>query len=133
VTHPRKLNPRQQYRLKQRDLIEASPLIAEKFPQLKALKLSLEYYDAAATTKTAELKCTLNLGHARSALWYACHCLDCIGGDFDLSQPLANAVAGRRKQATGDLRCAGTRIRDGRGERVACQTLLRYKLNLNYD
>jgi hypothetical protein len=132
VTPPRKLNPRQQYRLRQRDLIEASPFIAEKFPHLKALKLSLEYYDAAATTKSAELKCTLNLGRARSALWYACPCHDCIGGDFDLSEALANAVAGQRRQMTGDLRCAGTR-KEAHGDRVPCKTLLRYRLNLSYD
>ena len=49
-----------------------------------------------------------------------------------LSEALAKAVAGRRKVATGELRCQGTR-KVGSREVVPCQALLRYKLNLNYD
>ena len=127
-----KRNPRQEYRLKQRAQIEASPLMAKKFPRLKGLKLTLEYFDPAGTTRHGELKCKLNVANARSVLWFACPGVECTQGDFDLSQALAKAVAGRRKVVTGELRCQGTRKRGDR-ERVACQTLLRYKLNLTYD
>jgi hypothetical protein len=130
--HIPKRTAREQHRLKQREQIEASPFIATKFPRLKALKVTLEYYDSAGSTRHSELKCKLNLEHARSALWYACPGVECGGGDFDLSQALANAVAGLQKEATGELRCQGTRRGGGCGER-SCQTLLRYRLNLNYD
>lgn len=130
--HVPKRNPRQEYRLKQREQIEASPLMEKKFPRLKALRVTLEYFKAAGTTKNGEMKCKLNVEHARSALWFACPGVECMGGDFDLSEALAKAVAGRRKVVTGELRCPGTRKRGDR-ERVACETLLRYKLNLNYD
>ena len=123
---------RQEYRLKQRTRIEASPPMAKKFPRLKSLKVTLEYFDAAGTTKNGELKCKLNVEHARSALWFACPGVECAEGDFDLSEALARAVAGRRKVVTGELRCQGTRQRGDR-DRVPCQTLLRYKLNLSYD
>ena len=129
---PRKSNPRQEYRLKQRARIEASPVMAKKYPRLKALKVMLEYFDAAGTTKNGELKCKLNVEHARSVLWFACPGVECICGDFDLSDALAQAVKGRRKVAAGELRCQGTRKRGDR-EPVACGTLLRYKLNLIYD
>ena len=122
----------QEYRLRQRAQIEASPLMAEKFPGLKALKATLEYFDATGTTKNGELKCKLNVALARSVLWFACPGVECTEGDFDLSEALVKAVAGRRRVVTGELRCQGTRKR-GDKERVACQTLLRYKLNLNYD
>jgi hypothetical protein len=127
-----KRNPRQEYRLKQQAQIEASPLMAKRFPRLKGLKVTLEYFDAAGTTKNGELKCKLNVDHAKSVLWFACPGVECTAGDFDLSEALANAVAGRRKVVTGELRCQGTRKRGDR-EVVACQTLLRYRLNLAYD
>lgn len=127
-----KRNPRQEYRLKQRARIEASPSMAKRFPRLKRLKVTLEYFDASGTTKNGELKCKLNVEHARSVLWFACPGVECIAGDFDLSDALANAVAGRRKVVTGELRCQGTRKRGDR-ELVACRTLLRYRLSLAYD
>jgi hypothetical protein len=130
--HVPKRNPRQEYRLKQREQIEASPFLAARFPKLRALRVTLEYFDAAGMTKNGEMKCKLNVEHARSALWFACPGVECIGGDFELSAALAKAVAARSKLVTGELRCHGTRKRGDR-ERVPCQTLLRYKLSLNYD
>ncbi len=58
--------------------------------------------------------------------------MECVGGDFDLSQALAQAVADRRKEVAGELRCQGTRKRGDR-EREPCETLLRYRLGLSYD
>ncbi len=130
--HVPKRNPRQEYRLKQREQIEASPLIAKKFPRLKALKVMLEFFDASGSSKQGEMKCKLKVEHARSALWFACPGVECSFGDFDLSEALAEAVAKRSKVATGELRCRGTRKRGDR-EPVTCGTVLRYKLNLNYD
>jgi hypothetical protein len=130
--HVPKRSPRQEYRLKQRERIEASPLIAKKFPRLKALKVTLEFFDPAGSTKQGEMKCKLNVEHAKSALWFSCPGVECICGDFDLSAALVEAVTGRQKVASGELRCSGTRKRGNR-EPVVCGTLLRYKLQLNYD
>ncbi len=129
---PRKTNPRQEYRLQQRERIDASPVIENKFPRLKALRVTLEFFDTAGSTKQGEMKCKLNVALAKSALWFGCPGVECTWGDFDLSEALAKAVAGRRKVAAGELRCQGRRKRGDR-EPVACGTLLRYKLNLNYD
>src|SRR5262245_52478466 len=107
--HMPRPNPRQEYRLKQRDQIEASPLMTTKYPRLKALTVILEYFDSSGTTKNGEMKCKLNLDHARSALWFACPGGGCAGGDFDLSRPLAKAVAARHKLATGEMQCQGKR------------------------
>ena len=130
--HVPKRSPRQEYRLKQQARIEASPLMATRFPKLKGLKVTLEYFDAAGITKNGEMKCKLNVDHAKSVLWYACPGVECTAGDFDLSDALAEAVAGRRKVVTGEIRCQGSRKRGDR-EMVACRTLLRYRLNLKYD
>ena len=130
--HVPKRSPRQEYRLKQRERIEASPMMGDKFPRLKALRVTLEFFDAAGSTKQGEMKCKLNVEHARSVLWFACPGVECTEGDFDLSEAIANAVAGRRKVVNGEVRCQGTR-KCGDRERVPCQTLLRYKLSLSYD
>jgi hypothetical protein len=130
--HMPKRNARQEYRLKQRELIEASPLISKKFPRLKALKATLEFFDPKGITKNGEMKCKVNVEHAKSALWFACPGVECLGGDFDLSNVLAQAVAAGCKVVVGELRCHGTRKRGDR-ERESCQTLLRYKLSLTYD
>ena len=46
-----KHNPRKEYRLKQRELIEASPLLSKEYPRLKTLKVVLEYFDASGVVK----------------------------------------------------------------------------------
>jgi len=130
--HVPKRSPRQEYRLKQRERIEASPLMAKKFPRLKALRVTLQFLDPAGITKQGEMQCKLNVELAKTELWYGCPGAECICGDFDLSKALANAVAGREKVAAGELRCQGTRKRGDR-EPVACGNVLRYKLNLSYD
>jgi hypothetical protein len=123
---------RQEYRLKQRQRFEGAPLMAKEFPRLKGLNVNLSYYDAKGITKNGEMKCRMNVEHARSVLCFACPAVDCLGGDFDLSAALASAVAGRRKKIVGELRCEGLRGRGG-GERVPCHTLLRYTLSLEYE
>ncbi len=130
--HVPKRNPRQEYRLKQRERIEASPSIAKKFPGLKGLKVTLEFFDAAGATKQGEVKCKLNVEYAKSALWFACPGVECACGDFDLTEALSKAVGERHTVATGELRCRGTRKR-GERQPVVCGTLLRYKFHLNYD
>lgn len=130
--HVPKRNPRQEYQLQQREKIEGSLSMSKKFPRLKSLKVILEYFDAAGVTKNGELKCNMNVEHAKSALWFACPGVECMRGDFDLSEALAQAVAKRKKMATGEMRCQGTRKRGDR-ERVPCGALLRYKLTLIYD
>ena len=94
--------------------------------------MTLEFFDAAGSTKQGEVKCKLNVEHAKSALWFTCPGVECACGDFDLSRALAKAVGARRKVTTGELRCQGTRKRGDR-ELVACGKLLRYKFKLNYD
>lgn len=130
--HIPKRSLRQEHRLQQRERIDASPEIAKKFPHLKALRVTLEFFDASGSTKQGEMKCKLNVVHAKSMLWYACPGVECSCGDFDLSGALADAVAAGSKVRTGELRCEGKRMRGDR-EPAVCRTLLRYKLNLNYD
>jgi hypothetical protein len=123
---------REEHRRKQRERLEAAPSLAKQFPDLKKLVVNLQYYEATGDTKNGEMKCKVNVEHAKTVLVFACPGVDCAGGDFDLTDALAGAVADRRKELSGELHCQGTRKRGPR-EGVPCQTLLRYKLTLDYD
>jgi hypothetical protein len=125
-------NLREEHLFKQRERLEAAPCLAEEFPNLKKLVATLEYYEATEDTKNGEMKCKMNVEYAKTVLVFACPRVDCTGGDFDLTAALAGAVADRRKTLTGEVLCHGTRKRADK-EDVPCQTLLRYKLNLDYD
>jgi hypothetical protein len=96
----------------------------------KVIDALAEHLEAPGTPE--EVAPVSNAHHARSKLWFACPGVECLGGDFDLTEALATGVVERRNVVTGELRCQGTRSRGDR-EQVACQTLLRYKLNLTYD
>jgi hypothetical protein len=123
---------REEHRLKQRERLEAAPSLAKQFPHLKKLLVTLEYYEATGDTKNGEMKCKVNVEYAKTVLVYACPGVECAGGDFDLTDALAGAVAQRSKSLTGELRCQGTRKRAAH-EGVPCHSLLRYKLILDYD
>jgi hypothetical protein len=54
-----------------------------------------------------------------------------VGGDFDLSTELANAVAGRNETASGELVCRGWRSKTTI-DSLLCHNILRYKLSIGY-
>lgn len=128
---PRKANPRAEYRLREIQRLNDSVSLAEKFPQLELLTVTLVFFDADGLTKTGEVRYKVNVQHAKSVISFVCPKVECLGGNFDLSDAVAQAVAARRKTAEGELRCQGVRTR-AREDKVPCQKLLRYKLTLGY-
>jgi hypothetical protein len=73
----------------------------------------------------------VNVGHAKSVFSFVCQNAECLAGDFDLSEAVAQAVAKRRKNVEGEIRCPGSRVRPKLGA-TPCRNLLRYKLTLGY-
>jgi hypothetical protein len=128
----RKSNPRAEHRLRQSQRANDSVSLAERFPRLGSLTVNLAYFDAESLNKNSELKYKVNVEHAKSVFCFACPSGECVGGDFDLSEVLAKAVAGHRKVASGEMRCQGWHKR-AKIERAPCQVLLRYSLILDYD
>lgn len=128
---PRKTNPRAEYRLRELQRVNSSVSLAEKFPRLKSMRLDLAYFEPDGLNKTGELKYKLNVQHAKSILSVACQNGECLAGDFDLSDAIAEAVTRRRKLAEGEIRCQGTRTKP-KGSPTPCHNLLRYKLTLGY-
>lgn len=129
--HVQKVNPRKEYLLKEQQRVLESPSLAEKFSKLKSLTVDLSYFNPEGVTKNSQVKYTVNLEHAKSVFRFGCQNHECIRGDFDLSDVLAEAVTARRKSVFGEVRCHGWRNRAGI-DTVPCHNLLRYKLTLKY-
>jgi hypothetical protein len=126
-----KTSPRAEYRQRENLRINASHNLAEKFHGLKSLTVDLAYYDAGGIRKTAEIKYTVNLANAKSVFSFTCPNNECVGGDFDLSEKLASAVAAHLVTATGELCCQGWQSKTTI-ESARCHSILRYKFNLGY-
>jgi hypothetical protein len=98
---------------------------------LKSLTVEIAYFDEGGFVRRGEMKHTVNLAHAKSLFRFNCPNGECVGGDFDLSTELANAVAERQEFASGELVCQGWRSRTTI-DNVLCRNVLRYKLSIGY-
>jgi hypothetical protein len=94
--------------------------------------VELNYFDSTGLTRNGAIKYKLNLGQAKSMFCFNCANGECVAGDFDLTEALAQAIAAKLKIATGELRCQGMRHNKEAIEAVPCQNLLRYKMSLGY-
>lgn len=129
--HNPRTSPRNEHLLREKTRMEASPSLAEKFPELKSLTVDLAYYDPAGRSRNSQIKYSVNLQHARSVFQFGCHNYECVGGNFDLSIVLARAVAARETYVDGEIRCEGWRNRAGIDSNP-CHHLLRYELVLEF-
>jgi len=128
---PRKTNPQAEFRRRATQRVNDSILLAERFPKLGSLALDLIYFDPDGLTKTGELRYKVHVKQARSVVTFACSNLDCVAGEFDLSDVVADALAHHRKSVEGEIRCSGMRERRNEITRP-CRNLLRYKLTIGY-
>jgi hypothetical protein len=126
-----KEGPRFTYRQKENQRIKNSPRLTDKFQQLKSLVLELSYYDSTRATKNAQVKYEPNLENAKSVFRIDCPNQGCIGGDFDLSEEIARAIAQHRTTVSGELTCQGW-LSKTTINTVPCHNVLRYKLSLSY-
>jgi hypothetical protein len=128
---PQKSNPRLDYLRQENQREQESVGLAEKFRELKSLTAELAYFRADGVTKNGEIKCIFNPDTTKSVIRFECSNRECIRGDFDLSEAVAQAVAKRRTTATGEMCCQGWLNKATIGE-VHCHYILRYKLRLAY-
>src|SRR3954462_11506409 len=108
---PRKANPRAEYRLREIQRVNESVSLAAKFPKLKSLKVDLTYFAPDGLTRTGEMRYKVNVEHAKSVFSFVCQSGECLAGDFDLSNAVAEAVAKNRKAVEGEIRCQGKQVR----------------------
>jgi hypothetical protein len=122
---------REQYREESAQRVNESPTLAAKFPGLKSLTAELQYSDSQKGSVTSRIKYTLNPEASKSVFRFRCPNSECIRGDFDLSDELAEAISERRSQLTGELNCPGW-LSKTTIDTVHCRVVLRYKLTLAY-
>ena len=127
-----KTSPRSDYRLRERERVNESVSLSEKFSELKSLTVELAYFSPEGVNQNSQLKCTANPDHAKSVFRFDCVNDECVAGDFDLSEALAQAVAARRSTATGEMCCRGW-LSKTTIDQVRCRNILRYKLILGYS
>lgn len=129
--HSPKFSPRAEYLQTEKVRALESPTLAEKFRKLKSLTVELSYFDQEGVTRNSQIKYTVNLENERSVFRFGCHNHECVRGDFDLSDVLAEAVASHKKSVSGETCCQGWRSR-ATIDTVPCRNILRYKLTLEY-
>lgn len=126
-----KFTPRADYRQQEGQRAKESVCLSQKFRELKSLTVELNYFSPEGVTKSSQIKYTVNPNHARSVFRFDCLNAECIRGDFDLSEALAQAVAARQATATGEMCCQGW-LSKTTIDRIHCHNILRYKLSLEY-
>ena len=129
--YQQRLGARAEYRQREGQRVKDSVSLADKFPKLKTLTVGLAYYDPDAITRASQLKYEVNLANAKSVFRFNCPNSECVQGDFDLTDELAEAVAARRTSVTGELSCQGWQSKTTINT-VHCHNILRYKLSLAY-
>jgi hypothetical protein len=123
--------PRFEYREQESRRVKDSPTLADKFPQLKALIVDLGYYNATGVSKNSQIKFEPNLANAKSVFRIDCPNNGCIRGDFDLTEPLAEAIAQHRMTFSAEMCCQGWQNKAAI-DTVPCHNILRYTLRLEY-
>ena len=131
TTMPRKLSPRAEYLQQEHQRVKDSASLQERYRELKSLTVEIVYFESEGRARRGEMKYTVNLAHAKSLFRISCPNNECVGGDFDLSTELANAVAGRHETASGELVCQGWRSKTTI-DNLLCHNILRYKLSIGY-
>ena len=126
-----KIGARAEYRQAEEQRTRDSASLSDKFRQLKTLTVDLAFYNPEGVTRNSQIKYTVNLANAKSVFRFSCQNGECVGGDFDLSEEIAKAVAARRKTARGEMCCQGWRNKTSIGT-IRCHNILRYKLSFGY-
>ena len=127
-----KPTPRADYRRQEKQRTDESISLSEKFRELKSLTVELAYFSPEGVSRNSDIKCTANPDYAKSVFRFDCLNNECVGGDFDLSEALAKAVAARQATATGEMCCRGW-LSKTTIHQIHCHHILRYKLILGYS
>jgi hypothetical protein len=126
-----KTDARTEYRVHEGQRVEDSQALAQKFPDLNSLSVTVAHFRPPGLVQIGALKLTYNPDHAKSVLRVDCANPECVEGDFDLTAELAKAVSARRKTLSGEIICQGWQDKNQIG-RARCQHILRFKLSLGY-
>lgn len=131
MMHRLREGPRFEYREQESQRVKDSLSLSNRFPQLKSLAVDLGFYNCKGVAKNSQIKYLPNLDKAKSVFRIDCPNNGCIGGDFDLTKELANAIAEHRTTVTAEMSCQGWQSKTTI-DTVHCHNILRYTLSLAY-
>jgi hypothetical protein len=126
-----RLGARAEYIQQEGQRVKDSATLSTRFHKLKSLTVDLVHLNADTGAPGSHIKYTVNLQNAKSVFRFSCPNTECVRGDFDLTEELAEAVAAGRKSVSGELTCQGWRSRTTI-DTVRCHNVLRYKFTLTY-
>lgn len=126
-----KVGARVAYLREERERVDNAVTLASAFKQLDSLTAELAFLGPDRRSQWSKVKYKVNLDHAKAVFRFDCPSRECVRGDFDLSEILADAVAARQKVVLGEVTCEGWRTKGNLGK-VPCGHVLRYKLALGY-
>lgn len=127
-----KPKPRADYRLQEHRRVNASATLAEKYRDLKSLTVTFSYFSPDGADRNRQIKYTVNPEHARSVFRIDCINQDCVGGDHDLSDVLAAAVAAHETDVEGESCCEGW-LGAASIDKLHCHQILRYEISIEYQ
>jgi hypothetical protein len=123
---------RREHRENEQQQVENSATLEKAYPGVKSLMMELAYFSPGRPpVKLAEMKYTVNLANAKSKFRFHCLNENCVGGDFDLTIPLAETIAAQDKILEDESTCTGWKSERSVGAE-RCQHSLRYKLVVEY-
>jgi hypothetical protein len=131
MTMQRTKSARTIYREEQGQRVKGSATLATKFKQLKSLTADLTFLDVHSPAISRNLKCSVNLDNAKSVFRYSCPNDECVQGDFDLTDIIAQAVTKGQTAVTGEIPCPGWLSKTTIGS-AHCNNRLHYNLKLTY-
>jgi hypothetical protein len=130
--YPKKhAGPRELFRIEESQRVDEAATLATKYPQLKSLTAELHFSDSERSTVNSRIKYSINLDVSKSVFRFSCPNNECIRGDYDLSEELADAISERRTLVTGEKSCPGW-LSKTTIDTVHCRSILRYRLTIAY-
>jgi hypothetical protein len=131
MAYKKHLGPRAEHRLREKERVDASQPIASRFPELKSLAVELDFHNRGGANNGSVVRYNVNVQNAKSVFRFDCPNPECIGGDFDLSTELANAITQHQASVSGDTSCQGWLSKHSIGNR-RCEHRLSFRIDLTY-
>lgn len=127
----RSLGPRAEHRQLEKLRVDASATIAHRFPDLRSLTVELGFQSQESAGGGSKIRYCVNIENVKSVFRFDCPNRECIGGDFDLSAQLTEAIIQHKQTVVGESCCPGWLSKTTVGTR-RCEHKLHYQLTLAY-
>lgn len=114
------------------ELYKASPLISQKYPNVKSLIIEQTFHDDSGTEQIAQTRWNVPIDTTRAYFYIDCRMRECIDGGFDLTQAVISTIENGETRSSGRLVCQGWQDKERAGQ-FHCLTDLVYQIEVNYQ